>query len=147
MRDDGPRNKSGVTELAGEAQGLDRRQPAERGFTLIEIMVALAVFSLAAMALVRLESATIRGATILNETLVAQMVARNVAIEAVTDGVPPTAGRVTGVETNGGRAWAWTRQVSALGDAGVLRIDVMVAAPGGAMLGRLTMIRPPRGAA
>ncbi|WP_333994239.1 type IV pilus modification PilV family protein [Sphingomonas sp. 22R3R2A-7] len=36
------------------------RRP-ERGFTLIEIMVALAVFSLAAMALVRLESATIRG--------------------------------------------------------------------------------------
>ena len=32
----------------------------EEGFTLIEIMVALAVFSLAAMALVRLESATIR---------------------------------------------------------------------------------------
>jgi general secretion pathway protein I len=117
---------------------------AERGFTLIEIMVALAVFSLAAMALVRLESATIRGASILNETLVAQMVARNVAIEAVTDGTPPTAGRTTGVETNGGRAWAWTRQVGALGDAGVLRIDVAVAVPGGAVLGRLTMVRPGR---
>ncbi len=126
-------------------EGESARKPT--GFTLIEIMVALAVFSLAAMALVRLESATIRGASILDETLVAQMVARNVAIEAVTDGTPPTAGRVTGVETNGGRAWAWTRQVSAVGDAGVLRIDVMVASPGGAMLGRLTMIRPPRGAA
>lgn len=110
-------------------------------------MVALAVFSLAAMALVRLESATIRGASILNETLVAQMVARNVAIEAVTDGVPPTAGRVNGAETNGGRAWTWTRQVSAVGDAGVLRIDVAVAAPGGAVLGRLTMIRPAKGTA
>ena len=122
------------------------RRP-ERGFTLIEIMVALAVFSIAAMALVRLESATIRGATILDDTLIAQMVARNVAIDAVTAGTPPTAGRTTGAETNGGRAWAWTRQVSAVGDAGVLRIDVMVASPGGAMLGRLTMIRPPRGAA
>jgi general secretion pathway protein I len=120
--------------------------PAEehKGFTLIEIMVALAVFSLAAMALVRLESATIRGASILDETLVAQMVARNVAILAVTDAAPPTAGRTTGAETNGGRAWAWTRQVSALGDGGVLRIEVAVAAPGGAVLGRLTMVRPAR---
>ena len=52
------------------------RAETDRGFTLIEIMVALAVFSLAAMALVRLESATIRGASILDDTLVAQMVAR-----------------------------------------------------------------------
>ena len=115
---------------------------AEHGFTLIEIMVALAVFSLAAMALVRLESATIRGASILDETLVAQMVARNVAIEAVTDAQPPTAGRVTGVETNGGQAWTWTRQVSALGGSRVLRIDVVVADRTGTQLGRLTMVRP-----
>ncbi|WP_380778941.1 type II secretion system minor pseudopilin GspI [Sphingomonas sp. R86520] len=115
---------------------------AERGFTLIEIMVALAVFSLAAMALVRLESATIRGASILDETLVAQMVARNVAIDAVTAAQPPTAGRVTGVETNGGQAWTWTRQVSALGGSSVLRIDVAVADRTGTQLGRLTMVRP-----
>jgi general secretion pathway protein I len=115
---------------------------AERGFTLIEIMVALAVFSLAAMALVRLESATIRGASIVDETLVAQMVARNVAIDAVTAAQPPTAGRVTGVETNGGQAWTWTRQVSALGGSSVLRIDVAVADRTGTQLGRLTMVRP-----
>ena len=115
---------------------------AERGFTLIEIMVALAVFSLAAMALVRLENATIRGASILDETLVAQMVARNVAIDAVTAAQPPTAGRVTGVETNGGQAWTWTRQVSALGGSSVLRIDVAVADRTGTQLGRLTMVRP-----
>lgn len=120
---------------------------AEHGFTLIEIMVALAVFSLAAMALVRLESATIRGASILDETFVAQMVARNVAIEAVTDAQPPTAGRVTGVETNGGQAWTWTRQVSALGGSRVLRVDVLVADRTGTQLGRLTMVRPAPGSA
>ncbi|WP_232090706.1 type II secretion system minor pseudopilin GspI [Sphingomonas sp. HMP9] len=105
-------------------------------------MVALAVFSLAAMALVRLESATIRGASILDETLVAQMVARNVAIDAVSSAQPPTAGRTTGVETNGGQAWTWTRQVSALGGSSVLRIDVAVADRTGTQLGRLTMVRP-----
>lgn len=105
-------------------------------------MVALAVFSLAAMALVRLESATIRGASILGDTLVAQMVARNVAIDAVTAAQPPTAGRSVGTETNGGRAWAWTRTVQAMGGSRVLRIDVAVADRTGAVLGRLTMVRP-----
>jgi general secretion pathway protein I len=118
------------------------RAETDRGFTLIEIMVALAVFSLAAMALVRLESATIRGASILDDTLVAQMVARNVAIDAVTQAQPPTAGTVTGAETNGGRRWTWRRSVRAMGGSSVLRIDVAVADRGGAVLGRLTMIRP-----
>jgi general secretion pathway protein I len=114
----------------------------ERGFTLIEIMVALAVFSLAAMALVRLESATIRGATILDDTLIAQMVARNVAIDAVTAAQPPTAGAAAGSQTNGGRSWAWMRSVRAMGGSQVLRIDVTVANRSGAILGRSTMIRP-----
>lgn len=114
---------------------------ASRGFTLIEMMVALAVFSLAAMALIRLEGATIRGASILDTTLVAQMVARNVAIEAVTEARPPAIGTATGVEQNGGRAWTWTRATRPTGDARVLRIDVAVADAAGQTQGRLTMVR------
>jgi general secretion pathway protein I len=112
------------------------------GFTLIEMMVALAVFSLAAMALIRLEGATIRGATILDSTLTAQMVARNVAIEALTDTGPPAIGKATGEETNGGRTWAWTRVTTPTGDIRILRIDVAVADPGGTVQGRLTVVRP-----
>ncbi|KTT99481.1 general secretion pathway protein GspI [Sphingomonas yabuuchiae] len=109
-------------------------------------MVALAVFSLAAMALVRLESATIRGAAILDETVVAQMVARNVAIATVTDPQAPALGRTTGAEVNGGRRWKWTRIVSGTGDARVVRIDVVVANAGGRITGRMTMVRPPMAA-
>lgn len=112
------------------------------GFTLIEMMVALAVFSLAAMALIRLETATIRGATILDSTVMAQMVARNVAILAVTDAQPPAIGTATGTERNGGRSWAWTRQTTPTGDTRILRIDVAVADQGGTVQGRLTMVRP-----
>lgn len=119
------------------------RGRSERGFTLIEIMVALAVFSLAALALVRLEGATIRGAALVDSATMAQIVARNVAIEAMTDPRAPALGRASGVEVNGGRPWRWTRAVRPTGDASILRIDVTVADQAGSVLGRLTMVRPP----
>lgn len=116
---------------------------SNRGFTLIEVMVALAVFALAALALVRLEGATLRGAGFADSATMAQLVARNVAVDAMTDARPPAAGRVEGAEENGGRRWRWTREVRALGDGQVLRIDVAVADQGGRVLGRMTMVRPP----
>lgn len=117
--------------------------PRQAGFTLIEIMVALAVFSLAVLALVRLESATIRGATILDDTMVANLVARNVAIEAATEARTPTIGRSAGVETNAGRAWNWVREVRPTGNAQIVRIDVAVADRRGTTIGRATVTRPP----
>ncbi|MDP1025977.1 type II secretion system minor pseudopilin GspI [Sphingomonas sp. KR1UV-12] len=123
------------------------RNRADAGFTLIEIMVALAVFSLAVLALVRLESATARGAGLIDETTVAQLVARNVAVEALTEAQPPAPGLTTGSEANGGRSWNWTRQVSSAGDARVMRVDVAVSNLAGQQVGRITMIRPPSAAA
>lgn len=120
------------------------RPTSARGFTLIEVMVALAVFSLAALALIRLEGATIRSTALLGDTTLAQMVARNVAVEAITAASPPALGQAAGVEQNGGRAWRWVRVVRRAGDSDVLRIDVSVLDSGGRALGRLTMIRPPQ---
>lgn len=114
-----------------------------RGFTLIEIMVALAVFALAAMALMRLEGQTIRSTGILRDTWLAQAVARNVAVEAVTEPQPPAA-QAGGVEQQGGQPWRWTRTARPVGDAGVMRVDVAVAdARGGPVIGRATMVRAP----
>ena len=107
-------------------------------------MVALAVFSLAALALIRLEGQTIRSTGAVRATLLAQMVARNVAIDAVTSAQPPARGTTSGVEANGGFTWRWTRTVAAIGDGDVQRVDVTVADAGGAMLGRMTMVRPPQ---
>ena len=122
------------------------RSSAEGGFTLIEIMVALAVFSLAVLALVRLESATVRGAGLIDETTAAQMVARNVALDALTEAQPPAPGRSNGTEVNGGRTWQWTRQISSTGEATVVRIDVVVANRRGQIVGRAMMVRPPSAA-
>ncbi|MDE0878437.1 MAG: type II secretion system minor pseudopilin GspI [Sphingomonas bacterium] len=127
-----------------EAFVLSGKRPVrERGFTLIEIMVALAVFSLAVLALIRLESATVRGASIVDETLVANLVARNVAIDAVSEASAPTIGMSSGIETNGGRSWAWQREVFPTGNRAIVRIEVAVRGPAGTVLGRATAVRPP----
>lgn len=119
----------------------DRR--GEAGFTLIEVTVALAVFALAALALVRLEGATLRSAAVLDRTLLAQIVARNVAIEAVTEARLPALGPTNGTAVQAGRSWAWTRTVSGTGDPRIVRIDAAVQDATGRTLARLTMVRPP----
>jgi general secretion pathway protein I len=115
----------------------------EHGFTLIEVMVALAVFALAALALIRLESATLRSVAVLDRTFLAQTVARNVAIDTVTQGRTPVLGPSSGVEFEAGRPWRWTQVISGTGDPRIVRIEVSVADASGQQLGRTTMIRPP----
>jgi general secretion pathway protein I len=111
------------------------------GFTLIEMMVALTVFSLAALALIRLEGASFRGAASVDRSLLAGIVARNVAVDALTSAKSPTLGTTQGSETNGRRNWQWTRTVSPVGDGDrVFRIDVMVADAAGTA-GKLTVLR------
>lgn len=113
----------------------------EQGFTLIEMMVALAVFSLAALALIRLEGASFRGAAAVDRSLLAGIVARNVAVEALTASKLPTLGTAQGTEINGRGNWQWTRTVSPVGDGDrVFRIDVIVADAAG-VAGKLTVLR------
>ena len=105
------------------------------------MMVALAVFSLAALALIRLEGASFRGAATLDRSLLAGIVARNVAVDAMTSATVPALGTEQGSGTNGGRVWRWTRIVSPLGDGDrVYRIDVVVADSAGTAA-KLTMVR------
>lgn len=113
----------------------------ERGFTLIEMLVALAVFSLAALSLLKLQGVSLRTAADLDARVVADVVAQNLAVEALTDPVAPAIGRSGGVRTNGGRNWRWTRLVSATPDATLLRVDLVVQGDAPAARSALTLVR------
>jgi len=113
----------------------------ERGFTLIEMLVALAIFGLAALALLRLEGATLTGTTRVADTTIAQIVARNLAVTVLTDPLPPAIGATQGSVTNAGVAWNWTRDVKRTDDSRVVRIDLSVAAADGRRLTQLSLAR------
>jgi general secretion pathway protein I len=108
------------------------KRSAQQGFTLLEMLVALAVFSLAALALIRLQSVTIRTAADLDGKTLARMVASNLMVELQTDPVAPTIGDTQGEAENAGRKWRWTRHVSHTDDERLLRVDLTVAGEGAA---------------
>lgn len=114
---------------------------AERGFTLIELLVALMVFSLAALALLKLEGATLASTGALRDRAIGQIVARNLAVEALSDPVAPPLGLSSGEETNGGRPWRWDRTVSSAADLGLTQIAIRVTDAAGQPAGNLTVYR------
>jgi general secretion pathway protein I len=101
-------------------------KPPEQGFTLIEMLVALAIFSLAALALLRLGGATAANSARLESQAMALTVARNVAVETLTDPEPPAFGRSGGEVVNGGRRWRWTRDVARSPEARIQQIEILV---------------------
>ena len=114
----------------------------EAGFTLIEMLVALAIFSLAALALLRLGGATATNSARLNEQAIAQLVAGNIAVETLTDPGPPAFGSETGQAVNAGRRWAWTRNVTRSPEARIQQIEISVTDMGGGPgRARLTIFR------
>lgn len=101
--------------------------PRRNGFTLIELLVALAIFALAALTLLRMEGQSIARTADLDQRLLREVTAQNLAAEWLTEPQPPTLGDAAGVVANAGRQFAWTRQVDAPPElGGVLRIRLSV---------------------
>jgi len=102
---------------------------SERGFTILEMLVAIAILSLGAVALLNLAGESTRTAAALRTRLFAGIVADNRAIEAVTSAGPLAIGATSGVEMAGGEAWRWTRRVARGADSDILRVTVTVSPP------------------
>lgn len=120
------------------------KPPQHNGFTLLEIMVALAIFSLAALAMVRLQGYSVRSTAVLGDSGTAWQVARNLAVERLSDPAPTVIGDESGEEVNGGQNWDWTVSTQKTDDARLLRIDIVVAGTGLAArrTAKLTIARP-----
>lgn len=89
-------------------------------------MVALAIFSLAAMALLRLQIfTTSSGGRVIGHEMLWQL-ARNHEADILSDPAPLTFGTVSGEETNGGQTYQWTRVAKRTDDPELARIDIRI---------------------
>jgi general secretion pathway protein I len=113
----------------------------EQGFTLVEMLVALGIFSLAALALLRLGVASAVQSGRLEEQAVAQVVARNLAVETLTDPAPPAFGEARGEAANGGRRWRWVRRTARSPEPRIQQIEIEVTGADTGARAALTLFR------
>lgn len=118
--------------------------PGEHGFTLLEMLVALSIISIAALTLVRLDAYAVRTAGDLDESSIAGIVAQNRAVELWTDPAPPTIGNNMATVANAGRNWRIEQRVARTADDSLLRVDLTVRPETGRGQAALTIIRPSR---
>lgn len=118
-----------------------RFRPGQTGFSLLEMLVALAVFSIAALALIKLQGASLMQTAELDSRLYSEIMVRNLAVEALTDPNPPSLGDAEGSATNAGRNFTWRRTTTAMEGGELLRVEVAVKQAAGPEV-TLTVLRP-----
>lgn len=101
-------------------------QSSERGFTLLEVMVALAVVAIALAALIRGGSQSALTAAHLRDKSFAHWVAMNRVAELRLQPQWPATGESRGDEEMAKRRWYTLAKVSATDDADVRRLEVEV---------------------
>jgi general secretion pathway protein I len=101
----------------------------QSGFTLLEVLAAVAVLALALGATITGASQYARNATYLRDKAIATWVARNKLVELHVAPAWPEIGKSDGKEEMAGQEWPWRVEVLKTPDPAVRRVDVHVDAP------------------
>ncbi|MEO1642401.1 MAG: type II secretion system minor pseudopilin GspI [Pseudomonadota bacterium] len=99
---------------------------AQAGFSLVETVAALGILAMAAIPLLQISTDATRNTAMLETRLLARTVAENVMNRAMADPVVLQAGIQSGQETQMGRAFSYTLNVSPIGSDGLQGVEVLV---------------------
>jgi general secretion pathway protein I len=96
------------------------------GFTLLEVLVALAVLALTMGAVIKAVGGYTSNQAYLRDRTLATWVARNVLVEQQVEDAWPSVGEIKGTTESGGREWRWLGTVSQTDEEDLRRLDVEV---------------------
>ncbi|XXF08315.1 type II secretion system minor pseudopilin GspI [Pseudomonas sp. D2-3] len=99
----------------------------ESGFTLLEVLVALAIFALVAASVLTSTSRSLQNASRLEEKTLAMWVADNRLAELQLSKSLVADGREQGEVEFAGRRWRWQSEIQATSDTDLRRVTLWVA--------------------
>jgi len=102
-----------------------------RGFTLVEVMVAMAIFSLAVVALISAQTTSLKTVQTLDSRAFADIAADNVLVRTIISPERLTLGFTRGREEVAGRPYEWTRNIQQSGRGDIVAITIDVREQGG----------------
>src|SRR5262245_43874542 len=102
------------------------RSPESRGFTLIEVVVALAIVAIGMLAVFKTIGDTVHNVGDLRDRSFATWIADNRITEMRISGEMPSVEETAGEVEFAGRSWHWITKVSQTQVQGLRRIDVPV---------------------
>lgn len=101
----------------------------QRGFTLLETLVALAILAIALAAALRASSASTTHAEEMRTRLLADWVAQNRLALHVANGDFPSVGMEDGEETQAGVRLLWHEEVSSTPNPAFHRLEITISSP------------------
>lgn len=102
------------------------RGPSQHGFTLFEVLVALAIISIALLAAMRAASQATTNVGELRAHLLAGWVAQNLLVEQRARGDWPSTGILRGTQSQAGIEFAWREDVIGTPNSAFRRVDIFV---------------------
>lgn len=102
------------------------RRHLQQGFTLLEVLVALAVLALAMGAVIKATSDYTANQSYLRDRTLAMWVARNVLVQYQVTGQWLSVGERKGTQEMGDQEWRWLARISQTEESELRRLDVEV---------------------
>lgn len=118
------------------------RSNSSKGFTLVEVLVALSLLSIGVVAMLKVQGESAATAGAVRARVVAEIVAENRLIESLIMPDMSEIGSSAGEVAMAGIIWRWRQEIAVTANRDVQRIDVTVAqAPEDTALATLTAFR------